>query len=208
MLMPMKKLVRRYRLRPAGVIHVGAHLAEEREAYESAGVQRVVWIEANPNLIPELTRRAAGRMATRVVQAVLSNRDGETATLHLASNGQSSSILAPARHLAHHPKVTFDQTVALPATTFRTLVAQEQIDLAGYDFLNLDIQGAELLALEGFGDLVRGFRAIYSEVNTGELYRGCARLEELDAWLQERGFRRAATEMTRHEWGDALYLAK
>jgi len=208
MLIPMRKIVRKHKLRPRGVVHVGAHLAEEREAYEDAGAERVVWVEANPALLPELTARARGRMDTRVLQALLTDRDGDTCTFHLASNGQSSSMLEPALHRRYHPKITFTQEVALVSTTFRTLAAREGLDLALYDFLNLDIQGAELLALKGFGDLVRGFRAVYSEVNTGEVYRGCARLEELDAWLAGHGFRRVQTELTRYEWGDALYLAE
>ena len=47
---------------------------------------------------------------------------------------------------------------------------------------------------------------IYAEVNTKELYAGCAQLPELDAWLDARGFKRVEISMTGWGWGDALYV--
>lgn len=208
MLIEMKTLTKKYGVNPRGVVHVGAHLAEEREAYEQAGATAVVWVEANPAMVPRLVEQARGTMDTRVVQALLTDRDGDELPFHVASNGQSSSMLEPALHHKMHPRVSFPERMTLQTTTFQTLAAREQLELARYDFLNLDVQGAELLVLKGFGALLDGFDAIYTEVNVGELYRGCARLEELDAYLGGRGFRRAATKLTKYKWGDALYLRR
>ena len=74
------------------------------------------------------------------------------------------------------------------------------------DFLNMDIQGAELKCLKGFERNLGMINAIYAEVNEKELYAGCALLPELDAWLSEHGFVRVHTHMTPHGWGDALYI--
>jgi hypothetical protein len=38
------------------VVHVGAHQAEERDRYLSAGFSNRAWIEANPVLIEDLKR--------------------------------------------------------------------------------------------------------------------------------------------------------
>ena len=35
---------------PKGVIHMGAHLAEELEDYQRHNIKDVIWIEANPYL--------------------------------------------------------------------------------------------------------------------------------------------------------------
>lgn len=75
-----------------------------------------------------------------------------------------------------------------------------------YDFINLDIQGAELLALKGATSILPFVKAIYTEVNEKELYEGCALIEELDAYLKQNGFTRILTNMTKHGWGDALYI--
>ena len=80
------------------------------------------------------------------------------------------------------------------------------IDVSKYNFLNLDIQGAELLALKGFGDLLVGIDYIYTEVNETDIYKDCALIGEIDQYLSD--FERVETAMTEFKWGDALYRRK
>ena len=77
-----------------------------------------------------------------------------------------------------------------------------------YNFLNLDIQGAELLALKGFLKGLEKIEYVYTEVNSGEVYKDCAKIEELDFFLKEYNFERVETNMTQYEWGDAFYRKK
>lgn len=56
------------------------------------------------------------------------------------------------------------------------------------------------------GDMLRGVRAIYSEVNVKELYLGCAQLDDVRNFLGGLGFQCAEVRMTRHGWGDALFV--
>ena len=45
------------------------------------------------------------------------------------------------------------------------------------------------------------------EVNTRRLYEGCALLNELDAYMNEKGFVRLITKMAGSKgWGDAVYV--
>jgi hypothetical protein len=74
------------------------------------------------------------------------------------------------------------------------------------DMLNLDIQGAELQALEGAVGLIGGVRWIYTEVSSEELYVGQSLAPELDGWLGDHGFVQVASEWTDRGWGDALYV--
>ena len=79
------------------------------------------------------------------------------------------------------------------------------------DFVNLDVQGAELKVLQGFGNTFteqKNIKAVYTEVNTEEVYVGCALLSEIDSFLYHFGFQRVAISMTEANWGDALYLRK
>jgi hypothetical protein len=39
-----------------------------------------------------------------------------------------------------------------------TLIKENNIDIEMYDFINLDIQGAELLALKSFDNLINNFK--------------------------------------------------
>jgi hypothetical protein len=75
------------------------------------------------------------------------------------------------------------------------------------NFLNLDIQGAELKALDGLGSSIDQFECVYTKVNTRELYPGCALLPQLDDWLRWRGFWRMRTTIYEQcGWGDAVYV--
>lgn len=78
----------------------------------------------------------------------------------------------------------------------------------GLDFLNMDIQGAELKALRGMGDILKQFKWAYLEVNKAELYKGCALVEDIDLYMLSYGFRRVETSWTGAMWGDALYCHK
>jgi hypothetical protein len=76
----------------------------------------------------------------------------------------------------------------------------------GLDFLNIDLQGAELKALKGMGEVLRQFKWAYLEVNKAELYKGCALVEDIDMYLLGYGFKRVETKWTGADWGDALYV--
>ena len=75
-----------------------------------------------------------------------------------------------------------------------------------YNFLNLDIQGAELLALCGASKILPYIDYIYTEINEAELYEECCLAWELDSYLLSFGFKRAKTHMTKDKWGDAFYI--
>ena len=72
--------------------------------------------------------------------------------------------------------------------------------------MNVDLQGAELRALEGAARTLEGVRYVYTEVNREPLYEGCALVGDLDRFLGERDFQRVVTKWTGAHWGDALYV--
>ena len=72
--------------------------------------------------------------------------------------------------------------------------------------MTLDIQGAELEALTGMGDLLTQVRWIFTEVNRREMYAGIPIVAELDEFLSRKGFRRVVTLWNPAGWGDALYV--
>ena len=63
--------------------------------------------------------------------------------------------------------------------------------------------------MRGLGDKISQFRAIYTEVNTLELYENCDLMHELDEYLMSREFEKIGFMMySDHGWGDALYLRR
>ena len=124
----------------------------------------------------------------------------------ITNNIQSSSILELYTHKIMHPHVKEIERRDIYTITLNTLYEKNNIPYDRYDFINLDIQGAELLALKGATKILPYINAIYTEVNTEELYKNCARIEEIDEYLKLYDFNRVITNITEYGWGDALYI--
>jgi FkbM family methyltransferase len=188
------------------VLHVGAHTGEEGQWYQDAGFDPCYWIEADPEVVPQLEEHlcfiADGKTHHYVVEAVVSDGEHEV-QFNIANNEESSSLLALKTHAQEHPEVVFTKSITVTTTTIDDLLHDGTIKRA--PFMNLDIQGAELLALKGARDYLDSVKWIYSEVNVKELYAGGALLPQLDTFLDRLGFVRQETVMTPHGWGDALY---
>jgi len=207
-IIPMARLVAEFGVKPKNILHVGAHLAEEAAAYQEAGVDRVLWVEANPDLMGTLTDNVGHYPGQRAIQAAVSDKDGDVATLHLCSFTMASSLLAPKEHLITYPGMPYPRSIEVETVTIDTLLAREGYGLGGFDMLNIDIEGAELLAFEGAAETLPHLKWIYLEINTREMYEGCAMADEVDAYLGERGFARVvdADEGWDHGFRDALYV--
>jgi len=204
MLIKFEHICEKYRV-PKGIIHIGAHMLEERAAYLSAGLTNTIWVEANPSTYEKAKSSVALNQNERLINATISDTDGSEVDFHIANNGESSSILEFGTHKIRHPAIRTIKTIRLKTKRMDTLMAENDISLSDYNFLNLDIQGAELMALRGFGDKIKNFDFIYTEVNTNHLYKDCSLVGDIDKHLNDFGFRRVETEITRNEWGDALY---
>jgi FkbM family methyltransferase len=203
----LHELCHRHRAMPRGIIHVGAHYAQEREFYRHLGVANVLWIEADPNNLPSLRANVAPYPGAQVLQACLSDVDGQATSFYRTDNqGQSSSILPMGLHADLFRDIHVIEQTMLESITFRTLVERARVSVDQYDFLVMDVQGAELLALKGFGDHLHRMNGVYIEVNLAPLYQGCALLPDIDAYLQRYGLTRRETLITARKYGDALYL--
>jgi len=203
------EVCQRHGVRPRGIIHVGAHYAEEGAVYRRLGARHVLWIEADPAHLEPLRANLTDYPEAHVLQACLTDGDGDMTTFYRTSNrGESSSILPLGTHRQHFPDIQVVDTIHLPTTTFARLVEREALALHRYDFLVMDIQGAELRALRGFGRHLERFSGVYIEVNLGPLYQGGALLPEIDAYLGQFGLTRRELLLTPKDYGDALYLRR
>lgn len=210
MLLDLTKLVRMRGMHVTGVIHVGAHLAEEAETYDTLfpGAP-VVWIEANPGVVPKIEKVLAAYPSQRLVQALVWEADGHMLRFNVTNyDGMSSSIYEFGTHTQFSPDTKFTHTLELETRTLDTL-AEDHAFPAQCNLLNMDLQGAELPALQGAEDLIAQIDYINSEVNTDDVYVGCTKIHELDQFLGDLGFRRRDTKMVDGQgWGDALWTRR
>lgn len=202
MLIKFDDIVKKYG-KPIGIIHIGAHLMEERSDYLQYGLNNTIWIEANPEIYNRLKLTNSNEKAFNFA---ISDTNDLSIDLNVTNNGQSSSILELEKHKIHHPKIHVVNKIKVKTKRMDSLLKENNIDISQYNFINLDIQGAELLALKGFGKMLNHIKYIYTEINTNYLYKNCALVSEIDEYLHKFNFKRVETFLTKNEWGDALYI--
>lgn len=201
MLIPFDYLVNKYSLKLNGVLHIGANVGEEAEMYHKIGLKKQIWIEGNPDLMPRLQSNVSKYPGAAAYNFCIGDEEKDV-VFHVSNNGsQSSSVLELGTHKIQHPEVhyTHDKTVRMHR------VDQLGLDLTGCDFLNIDLQGAELMALKGMGDLLSQFNFAYLEVNRDYLYKDCALIGEVDLYMEANGFQRRETKWC-GAWGDGAYI--
>ncbi|MEK7669389.1 MAG: FkbM family methyltransferase [Patescibacteria group bacterium] len=206
MYIKIQSLVKKHCIKINGVVHLGAHQAEEAPDYQEVGVPKVIWVEGNPELIPTLEKKLKEYPNQFVYNILVSDSDNQKINFNIMNNLQSSSILELGTHKKHHPSVKVHHTLPLKTHRLDTFFTNNNIDISDCNFLNIDIQGAELLAIKGLGDYLQHFDYIYTEINIGKVYKNCPVLFELDTYLHQHGFIRAETYLTPWQWGDAFYI--
>lgn len=208
MLIKLSDLIDKYNVCITGVLHVGAHECEEIHDYEKyIGRDKILWIEAIPEKV-EHNRRVFSNLL--IEQAAVSDKV-ETVQFHVANNGQSSSILELGTHQTRYPHIFYSHSFSVETKTLGSIIQSPAYENITFNFLNLDIQGAELKALQGMDEYLRQGKVdyIYTEVNQENIYKDCCFIHELDEYLSEFHFDRLETEwVSDHNWGDAFYMRR
>ena len=187
-----------------GGFHVGAHDCEELDFYSKLGLKReeIVWIDA---ILAKVTE-ATNRKIPNVYNAVITDCDDVDVIFNISNNVQSSSVLELGTHAQEHPDVVYVDKICMKSITIDSFFERNNIDASKYNFWNFDIQGAELMALKGATKSIQYAKALYLEVNDRELYKNCGLISDIDAFLSQYKFKRVLTHISKHGWGDALYI--
>ena len=198
----------KFEFKPKGVIHIGAHEANELDTYIKLGFQKILYIEANTQLALKLKVKFQGQPNIMTAHAAITDHNG-TVNLKITSFDQSSSILSLALHKDIYPDIQQIGEETVPARTLDSLLFELDLDPSDFNFLALDIQGAELLALTGSISTLRHIEAVQTEISFTELYEGCALLPDIDKFMTLQGFGRSEIVTPHHPtWGDAFYVRR
>jgi FkbM family methyltransferase len=187
------------------IVEAGSHWGEDTiwlARYWPGGI--VHTFEPCPDLFATTTRYTSWIRNVRRYAFALSDRV-ETVELFVSSGDStaSSSIFAPKEHLVEHPTVKFEKRIKVPTITIELWAQQYGVD--HIDFLWLDMQGAELCALQGMGRLIETARALHLEFSTKECYAGAPLYPELADWMKARGFK-VANERFEGSQGDVFFV--
>ena len=185
-----------------GILHVGLHECEELKDYEQyISRDKILWVEALPTKVQLCKKLYPGVL---IENAVVSDIE-EKVKFNISNNGQSSSILEFGLHTIYHPHVHYVHSFEVQTQLLKDILPKHKIE---YNFLNFDIQGAELKALKGMEEYLPKVDYLYTEVNSDYVYNDCALVGELDKYLLNFGLVRVETSWTDCKWGDAFYIRK
>lgn len=205
--MYMKKFVQLYNLNPKGLLHVGAHTAEEFPEYWSNGFadsNPIIWVEAQPNLVAEL-RKKLDPSNNKIYEAVAWNESGVELTFKVTSKTASSSLFELGEHMTIYPEINVESTLVVTTRRLDEVLDPED----QFDFVVLDIQGAEYQAIEGLGAHMQHVNWVYTEVSQNALYKGASLFKDIEELMARNGFKRIFLAWDRRAgWGDALYVRK
>lgn len=203
MLIDPTELTNKFKVLPKKVLHVGGHLGEESEDMRANnwGVDGIFWVESQAWLCKKMRERFAGTTDV-VINATVWSEGNISMNFNENLNSQSSSLYKLGSHKHSYPEFHEVNQREVVTSTLDSLAEIPQ----GIDFVNLDIQGAELEALKGANRILQDVSWVYTEVNRGYVYEDSPLIPDIDNFLKEKGFRRVATRWSIGEdWGDALY---
>ena len=166
-------------------------------------------MEANPEVYARLCKNVSKFPEVCTHCCAISNKI-ETTEFHVTSMDQSSSILPLGLHKIDFPTIKETKKIQVCCTTIDALLLDLKQNADDYNFLNIDIQGAELMAFEGATNLLKNnIQLINTEVNYVEMYKGCALKNQIDEFLSQFGFICVETiDYSKNRWGDAVYVKK
>ena len=160
MMFPLNELIERHRMKIGGIVHCGAHLGQEADSYEACGVERVLWIDAIPELCERLNERVYPLGHTTVC-ACLGSRDGVEVSFNYADSadrsnlGQSSSVLPLGTHAKLYPDIKYIGAQTMTTQTLASLVEPNWPWDVRPNFLNMDLQGMATLSCDAVAERLR-----------------------------------------------------
>lgn len=176
----------------SSVIHIGAHLCEEISEYDFIARERIIWVEADPNLYNRAT-------------AILTNLSNKNHVIHnyfvtdicepeielniYNNDGASNSIYQPGKKMDKYwPDLGIQGKVKVKTLTLEKIVEMSQLK-DDNNLLVLDVQGHELSVLMSGLDILKNFKTIICELSYKEIYKDAPLAGKIIELLQRHNFK-------------------
>jgi len=169
----------------SGILHIGAHYGQEAISYSKMG-KKVIWIEAIPDVYQKLLKNIESLNDQVAICALLGNVKKDNQLINLSNNDFSASSIFDMHPESGFIGVQMLSSVSLPMTTLDEVL--RNYDVSEYPYWVLDVQGAELLVLEGSAQTLKFCKYILVESSTRPTYLGGVQYHELKKYLQTHGF--------------------
>lgn len=151
--------------------------------------------------------------------------NGDTHTLHITNTGMTSSLFEPNLRLMDRYQNLGELCQVVRTEQVETVRLDAVQEVRPCHYLKLDVQGAEVMVLEGAEATLRDVMVIHTEVEWVELYKGQPLYEDVAMHLRGQGFQLLAIQgfagramkplvvngdlnlpLTQHLWSDAVFI--
>ena len=182
-----------------GIIHVGMWDFVEYGCYTKLVGNNVIGIEANPQVYKDIAKPVADKWGFKCFNEFLSDKDKEVRDFYFA--GEGSSLYKG------QPQWNKNISIKVQTKTLATVIEENEIDMNGYDFLNIDAEGAEFDVLKGFEKYLDHINVIDLETSYDDRHRSGADHNTIVQWLSERGFelKEMSDSYQSQNWGDSVF---
>ena len=182
--------LRERKIYPAGVLDIGAHFGE------TADVVKIVFPSANLKLFEgnpycEFTLKMRGYDCQ---MCLLGSGKDETATFFVNPDDLTSTGCSI--YLEQSKCFALPEQITLPIHRLDDVIPENQ--RASYDFIKMDVQGAELDVLEGATEILKGIRFVFMEVSFQTYNKGAPLFAEVVGYMNKKNF--VAVDMCDISW--------
>lgn len=194
-------------LPPVGVVYVGAGSGAGAARYAEWGVRRALLVDADAELQPRLEAAVSKHPGWSAHIALLAEKAG-TADFYVATNRGESGVLPPDQLTAWWPKLKTRERREQETTTLTSLLTATSVKPGEVNWAIVDCLPA-LPVLRGAVEHLAEWDVVIvrAVLEPAALFQSGAHRDEIDAFLAEQGFLRAAVEEERHPAiGQALYV--
>ncbi|MGB0575153.1 MAG: FkbM family methyltransferase [Alphaproteobacteria bacterium] len=170
--------------RPAAVIDVGINIGQFLHlAYRLWPEAKIIGVEPTADLADKMASLYKDDARVVVEACAASDKPGE-ATFHITKNSQNSSLLKPSdSFVADRPDDGLLRTETVKLRRMDDILK----DQAGPLFVKIDVQGAEMDVLRGFGDRLVDIETLIVEAPFEEAYDGAGGFDDIYRYLADRG---------------------
>ena len=186
---------------PKGIVHVGMWKFEESDDYECLVGNKVIGIEANPDVYDSFSKPIGDIHDFQVYGFAAWDTDGDQLELHFDHSRMDCSTVFD------NTKSNFHVVYTKRLDTFFN---EYGVDLSEYNCLNVDAEGAELRILKGCGEDLNKFDYVMVETSFDDRFNSDSDLESIENYLSELGFeiKEIDSKFANYGWGDVFFVRK
>ena len=169
------------------MLHLGAHTGQEAADYARIGLP-VVWVEGDPRTFRKL-RRNISKFPNQIAAQGLLDESERDVTFWRANNSGASSSVFPLAEDHGYKSIGLEMVGKKKIRSTRLDKLFSEAEISHLSHWVLDLQGSELRALKGAGNLLSIASSLEVEISREPQYDGGVLYPELKDFLMEQGFR-------------------